>query len=104
MGYRLAFAGTGEYVDQHFGAARCFQVYDIEGGAYKYVETRETEAGRQGGFERVFETLKDCDMVFACQVGPSAAAFMAAKGKRVFEAAGAVEEIIAQIVEKKLLD
>jgi nitrogen fixation protein NifX len=108
MGYRLAFAGTGKYVDQHFGAARCFQVYDIGEGGYKYVETREIDDERQGdcggGFERLYEALKDCDMVFACQIGPSAAAFMTAKGKRVFEAVGAVEEIIAQIIEKKLLD
>jgi len=108
MVYRAAFAGIGKYVDQHFGAARCFQVYDIGAGGYKYVETRETEAkcrgNCEGGFEHLFEALKDCDIVFACQIGPGAAAFMISKGKRVFEAAGAVEEIIAQIIEKKLLD
>lgn len=108
MGHRLAFASTGKYVDQHFGSARCFQVYDVVEGVYEYVETRETDAlcrgGCEGGFEHLLNALSDCGMIFAVQIGPSAAAFMTARGKRVFEASGAVDEILAHIVKENLLE
>jgi len=108
MGQRVAFASTGKYIDQHFGSARCFQVYDIGGGKYDFVETREAVAKCQGhcegGFDHLLEALNDCGMVFVSQIGPSAIAFMAGKGKRVFEASGAVEEILSYIVKENLLE
>lgn len=108
MGYRVAFASTGEYIDQHFGSARYFQVYDIEGSEYSHIATRQTAAKCQGncegGFEHLLEALHDCDVVFVGKIGQSAAAFMIGHGKRVFEASGEVEEIIAQIIEGNLLE
>jgi predicted Fe-Mo cluster-binding NifX family protein len=104
----VAFASTGEYIDQHFGSARYFQVYDIDGSGYRHVETRNAKAlcmGHcEGGFEHLFSALADCGAVFALKIGPSAIAFMNRRGKRVFEASGAVEEIIAELVKRKLLE
>jgi len=108
MGHRLAFASTGKYIDQHFGSARRFQIYDIGDGKYNFVETRDAEAKCQGdcegGFDHLLKALNDCGMVFVSQIGPSAIAFMNAKGKRVFEASGEVEEILTHIVNKNLLE
>lgn len=108
MGYRVAFASTGEYIDQHFGSARYFQVYDIEGSEYKNIGTRKTAAKCQGncegGFDHLLKALDDCDAVFVSKIGQGAAAYMIGHGKRVFEAAGEVEEIITQIVEGNLLE
>jgi len=109
MSYRAAFASTdGSYIDQHFGSARFFQVYDIGDNGYSRVETRKAEAkcrgNCEGGFDHLLEILKDCDAVFVSKIGQSAAEFMIGRGKRVFEAAGAVEKIIAQLVEKNLLE
>jgi len=107
MNSRIAFASTGEYVDQHFGSARYFQVYDIAGNEHHHVETRRPEAkcrgNCEGGFNHLLEILSDCDAVFVGKIGPGAAAFMIAHGKRVFEAAGAVEEIIAELKKGNLL-
>jgi predicted Fe-Mo cluster-binding NifX family protein len=102
---RIAFAGTGEYIDQHFGSARCFQVYDLaDDGAYTHVETRKTAAkcrgNCEGGFEHLLQALKDCDAVFASKIGQGAAAFMISNGKRVFEAAGAIEAVIAEFTRE----
>jgi len=109
MSCRIAFASTGEYIDQHFGSARYFQVYDFaDGGKHEYVETRKTEAKCQGncegGFDHLLQTLNDCDAVFVSKIGQSAAAFMIAHGKRVFEASGRVEDIIAKLTEGNFLE
>jgi predicted Fe-Mo cluster-binding NifX family protein len=108
MDYRVAFASAGGYVDQHFGAARCFQIYDIKSGGYGFVETRETaaacEGGCEGGFGHLLKALEDCDAVFVMKIGRSAAEFMLRNGKRIFEAAGSPEAIIAELIRGRLLD
>jgi len=108
MGYRIAFASTGEYIDQHFGSARYFQVYDLaDNGNYERVETRTAEAKCEGhcegGFNHLLQILNDCDAVFVSRIGQSAAEFMITHGKRVFEANGRVEDILAKLAEGNLL-
>jgi len=109
VGYKIAFASTGEYIDQHFGSARYFQIYDLaDGGTHEYVETRRTEAkcrgNCEGGFDHILQILNDCNAVFVSKIGQSAAAFMIACGKRVFEASGRVEDIIAKLAEGNFLE
>lgn len=108
MSYRVGFASTGDYIDQHFGSARYFQIYDIDENEHKLIETRKTVAKCQGncdgGFEHLLKALSDCDAVFVTKIGQSAAAFMISHGIRVFEAEGELEEIIAQIIEGDLLN
>jgi hypothetical protein len=50
------------------------------------------------------EALNDCDAVFVNRIGQSAAEFMIGHGKRVFEAAGAVDAIIAELAKQNLLE
>jgi predicted Fe-Mo cluster-binding NifX family protein len=109
MSIRIAFASIdGTYIDQHFGNARIFQVFDVAGGSYELVESRKIDAfccGHcEGGFDHLLEALSDCNAVFVGKIGKPAAAFMIQHGKRVFEASGPVEEIIAQIISGNLLD
>lgn len=109
MSVRIGLASIdGSYVDQHFGAARYWQIYDIGGDRGTFVETRKTKPSCkghcEGGFEGIFEVLEDCDALFVSKIGKSAACAMLQKGKRVFEAAGPVEEIVEQIVGQGLLD
>jgi predicted Fe-Mo cluster-binding NifX family protein len=108
VGYRVAFASAGEMIDQHFGSARVFQVYDIDGDEYTHIDQRRTAAKCQGncegGFDHLLKALDDCDAVFAAKIGQGAAAFMLSRGRRVFEASGGVEEILAQLIEGDLLN
>ncbi len=109
MGMRIALASIdGTYVDQHFGSARIFQVFDVAGDSWALVESRRTAAlcrgSCEGGFEHLLEALDDCDAVFVSRIGPSAAAFMIGHGKRVFEAAGPVEDILEEIISQGTLD
>jgi len=109
VGYRIAFASNGEYIDQHFRSARYFQVYDLaDNGNHEHIETRRMELKCQGDceddFERILRILNDCDAVFVSKIGQSAAAFMITHGKRVFEASGRLEDIMAQLKKENFLE
>lgn len=108
MSVRIGLASIdGSYVDQHFGSARYWQIYDIDGGG-TFVETRKIKPSCnghcEGGFEAQLEVLADCDALFVARIGEGAALTMLQKGKRVFEAAGPVEEIVEAVVEQGLLE
>ena len=108
MSRRIAFASTdGTYVDQHFGSAGIFQIFDVSGDSYDLVGSRTTESYCQGhcegGFDHLLGALNDCEAIFVSRIGQSAAAFMIQHGKRVFEASGPVEEVIKQIIADNLL-
>jgi len=109
VSYRIAFASNGEYIDQHFGSARYFQVYDLaDNGNHAHIETRKMEAlctdSCDGGFDHLLKALNDCDAVFINKIGQTAAAFMISQGKRVFEASGRVEDIMAKLAEENFLE
>lgn len=108
MKIRAGFASIdGAFVDQHFGSARYWQIYDIDDEA-RFVETRKTAAkcaGHcEGGFDHIIKVLDDCDALFVSRIGESAAAVMLSLGKRVFEADGEVEDILAQIIENDIFE
>ena len=107
MSARIGLASIdGSYVDQHFGSARYWQIYDI-GNEASFVETRKTRPSCnghcEGGFDAMLEVLEDCYALFVSKIGDGAALAMLQKGKRVFEAAGPVEEIVEQILAQGLL-
>lgn len=98
---RVAFASIdGGTINEHFGSARYWQIYDIDETA-TFIETRKTAAKCQGhcegGFDHILEAVGDCEAIFVSKIGPSAAAFMISRGKRVFEAMGEVEELILEL-------
>lgn len=101
MSARIGFASMdASVIDQHFGSARYWQIYDLD-QTPQFVETRKTAAKCQGhcegGFEHLLAVLHDCDALFVLKIGEGAAAFMIGKGKRVFEASGALEDILAAL-------
>lgn len=82
---RIAITTTdGKKVDQHFGKATRFDVYDVEGTEMKLVETRdvtsysETVSGEPADtthnfsperFSIVKEKIQDCDKLYTLQIG-----------------------------------
>lgn len=106
---RIAFASIdGTYIDQHFGSARYFQIFDVTESESTLVESRKAKAfcnGHcEGGFDQLLELLGDCDAVFALKIGQGAAAYMIGHGKRVFEAFGTVDDVIEQLQTEGLLE
>lgn len=104
---RIAFASIdNSCVDQHFGSARYWQIYDIDSDS-TFVETRKIkvvyQGHHEGRFEELLSVLSDCEAVFVSQIGESAAAYMIRHNKRIFEAAGEVSAIIAELLSGNLL-
>ncbi len=101
----VAFASLdGIAVDQHFGHARYWQIYDFSDDV-EFVETRKlppscSGQGCCGNFDSVYELLKDCKALFVAKIGEAAAAYMIGRGLKVFEAAGTIDRLVPAIKEQ----
>ncbi|WP_080666266.1 NifB/NifX family molybdenum-iron cluster-binding protein [Butyrivibrio fibrisolvens] len=100
---RAAFASSNNaYIDEHFGSAQYFQIYDIDEKEAEYVEERRInplcKGHCEGGFEAAYNLLKDTDAIFVLRIGESAAGYMIQHGKRVFEAHGFIENIVNELI------
>jgi predicted Fe-Mo cluster-binding NifX family protein len=103
MAYRIGLASIdGTVIDQHFGSARYWQIYDLDTEAH-FVECRKTvpkcQGHCEGGFEDLVSILEDCDAIFVLKIGELAASYVLSKGKRVFEGFGEIEEILLQLLQ-----
>jgi len=82
---RIAVTTTdGEKVNQHFGKATSFNIYDSKDGELKMVDLRQVESYcecengepvnpehefSQDRFTRVKEVIKDCEKLYTVQIG-----------------------------------
>ena len=82
---RIAVTTTdGKKVNQHFGKATSFTIYDIEGDTMKMVDLRQVESYcecendepvdpnhsfQEDRFSKVKETIKDCEKLYTQQIG-----------------------------------
>lgn len=74
-------SSDGVTVDQHFGKADCFYIYEAEHGKLNFVEKRDVVAYCKSSvqssthnfdndkFISVFEALKDCMKIYTKQIG-----------------------------------
>jgi nitrogen fixation protein NifX len=92
---KIAFATTdGIKVDEHFGRAGLFAVYEMTGSGYSLVEMRRFADGRDTGVEETrgvglihddrvqskVEKLADCKIVYLTEIGGPSAARLIKKG------------------------
>lgn len=73
---RVAIATkTGEAVDEHFGHAKHFDVYCLNGGEIQFLARRQVAHYCLGGHSdksampKILETIKDCQAVFVARIG-----------------------------------
>jgi nitrogen fixation protein NifX len=92
MAYRIAIASSnGESVDQHFGQAENFLIYEITDNDINFIEDREVEAASNGkehsdiGLSRVADTLQDCKAVFVFKIGMKASRYLYQRGLKSFD-------------------
>jgi len=92
MEYRIAIASSnGESVDQHFGQAENFLVYEVTNNGINFIEDREVKAASNGkehsdiGLNRVADTLHDCKAVFVLKIGMKASRYLYQRGLKSFE-------------------
>jgi predicted Fe-Mo cluster-binding NifX family protein len=91
MAYRIAIASSdGESVNQHFGRAGNFLIYEISEGHVEFIEDREVTIDPEektqpdANFERVTILLKDCKAVFVLKIGERAVRYLYINGIKSF--------------------
>ena len=108
---RVAIATTdGVSVNEHFGRANFFRVYQLDGDSYQYIDTRDAVAAcqhprthSQTDFDRIIDLLSDCDALFVQKIGEGAAAYLIEKNVRVFEVNGEIEPLLKKVISDGLL-
>ena len=113
---KIAFATTdGRNVDEHFGRAGRFAIYDLDAKGYDFVEMRrfsdgvdtaivETKGQGQLHDDRVddkVERLADCKIVYLTEIGGPSAARLIKKGMMPIKVKEVVsiEESIKRLLE-----
>ncbi len=92
---KIAFATTdGINVDEHFGRAGMFAIYELTKDSYRFVEMRRFADGRDvevvntkgmgevhdDRVERKVDRLSDCKIVYLTEIGGPSAARLVKKG------------------------
>jgi predicted Fe-Mo cluster-binding NifX family protein len=95
-------------VDQHFGKASGFSIYEIKAGNINYLETRKTIPYCQGGdqlpetdghafseerLNRIYETIKDCRILYTRQIGEKPGAALFSRGIEIKPCTCKIEQI-----------
>ena len=109
---RIALASrTGIDVDEHFGRAVFFRVYELDGSGYSFLESRDAVSACQHqrthsktDFDTIIELLADCDAVLVEKIGEGAAGYLISKGVRVFEVSGSIDGVLNKIIEDKVFN
>ena len=108
---KIAVATTsGVTIDEHFGHAKFFRVYELKEEGYEFIEIRDAVAACQHSlghdttrFDKIIELLSDCDALLVQKIGPGAAAYLIEKNVRVFEVSGGVDAVLDKFAKDKLL-
>lgn len=93
----------GERINQHFGHASEFQIYEVSAAGAKYIGQRRVDNYCQGGFGEegtlvdVIEIIRDCAAVFVAKIG------RCPKGDLSKAGIEAVEAYAFEYTEKSLL-
>lgn len=108
---RIALASSdGKVINQHFGHATTFHVFDIIDNTARFVESRDVNQCCNGGthkisaFEKVANTLSDCKGIIVAKIGEGASAFLESKGFEVFEAPYLISAVLEKLISDRLLE
>ena len=104
-GYRVAAASSdGIVINQHFGRADIFYIYEVTGrGNYRFLETRTVTPVCDGGNhdeEKLCSSIdrfKDCKYILVSRIGMGAANRMEQSGVTPMELPGMIEESLDKL-------
>jgi predicted Fe-Mo cluster-binding NifX family protein len=94
----------GKAVSEHFGHAKAFCIYEVDGETTRLLERREVShyclggSSDQSAMAQILETIADCDAVFCAKVGDGPTAKLAARGIT------AVSDYAWEEIEPSLID
>lgn len=102
---KIAFtSSTGEMIDQHFGQANSFQVWEVGPDEARFLETArvgEHEDDEEDKIAARARLLSDCAIVYTMQIGGPAAAKLVAQRIHPMKTSTAVslKETVARLQE-----
>lgn len=89
----------GGLINQHFGHAKEFQVYEVDGSEVKYVAHRRIDQFCQGGYgekatmNNIIQAISDCKAVLVSKVGESPKEKLQNAGIEVVESYDVIEKV-----------
>jgi nitrogen fixation protein NifB len=89
----------GGLINQHFGHAKEFQVYEVDGSEVKYVGHRKVDHFCQGGYsekatlENIINAISDCKAVLVSKIGESPKEKLHNAGIKVVESYDVIEKV-----------
>jgi predicted Fe-Mo cluster-binding NifX family protein len=102
---KVAIASSdGKMVNQHFGHAKQFLIFELSGDGFDFLELRaNVPTCNQGKHEvadldRAAELIKDCTYLVASQIGQGAAGVLLAKGIRAYVDADFIENTLSKLL------
>ncbi len=105
MPFRIAVASTdGKYVNEHFGRARQFLIFDLNQAGYQFLELRKNEPScRSEQTDEVkhlptIDLLADCKGVLVARIGPGAEAVLNQKRIKVYVIPDFIDEALKQLL------
>jgi len=100
----------GGLVNQHFGHAKEFMIYEVDGQSATFVSHRKVAEYCQGGYgeaamlEHIIATIADCKAVLAAKVGPCPQRELQKAGLIVVEAYDVIETVARQFYDEHVLN
>ena len=107
---KVAIASTdGVNVNEHFGRAAFFRIYEVDEKSHDFLEIRDAVAAcqqkrvhNQTNFDLTLNLISDCDAIIVSRIGEGAAAYIIRKGFRVFEVCGKIDAVLDKFVLDKV--
>jgi predicted Fe-Mo cluster-binding NifX family protein len=105
MSYKIAVASSdGKVVNQHFGRATKFLIFEIEAGEFKFLELLDAKPFCNHGehddnkLSNAVDALKGCRAVLVSQIGNGAAQALSSKGIAVFDIHTFIDDALRKLI------
>ena len=93
-------SSDGKNINEHFGRAKEYFIYEIDNELIKFIEKRESPE-QAGIWELVYEVLKDCKYIFAGAAGVHPVNFFALKGIKVAAGEGDIDKALKGFIKRR---
>ncbi|MEA5507423.1 nitrogenase cofactor biosynthesis protein NifB [Halotia wernerae UHCC 0503] len=96
----------GGLVNQHFGHAKEFQIYEVDGNEVRFVSHRKIDQYCQGGygeeatFEHIMKAIADCKAVLVSKIGNCPQEKLQEVGIQTVEAYDVIEKVALEFYEQ----
>jgi len=96
----------GGVVNQHFGHAKEFQIYEVDGNEARFVGHRKIDHFCQSGYgekatlEKIIEVIADCKAVLVSKMGESPKEKLQQAGIQTVEAYDVIEKVALEFYEQ----